>query len=41
MNLNDENFTPRAEVLEAEYKAYKNKQKRQQGEQLDIFGVAS
>ena len=90
MNLNDENFTPRAEVLEAlkrakneghpltclaykasismpatasrfaglvdrisgdrdkrlakieaEYEAYKNERKRQQGEQLDIFGVVS
>lgn len=27
--------------IEAEYEAYKNERKRQQGEQLDIFGVAS
>ena len=30
---------PRCQIVyEAEYEAYKDEQKRQQGEQLDIFG---
>ena len=33
---------PRSQIVYEEmYEAYKNERKRQQGEQLDIFGVAS